>query len=194
MPIAKKCARRVLGALSIAASLPLAAATGNFVVNGDFDTDLSGWQQSGSPPPTWAALDHIGVLTSGSALLENDAADASMRLYPLTQCITPPPGTYVATVHGYIASGQTSGRLVFSYSAFHGANCTGTFGDIGGQFLAQVGTWQTQTATFRIFNLPGASVQISLGIEKDAAGGALQGYFDAIVLDDHLFADGFEGP
>jgi hypothetical protein len=134
------------------------------------------------------------VLTSGFALLENDAADVSTRLYPLTQCITPPPGTYVATVQGYIASGQTSGRLVFSYTAFHGANCTGTLGDIGGQFLAQIGTWQTQTAKFRIFNLPGASVLLSLGIEKDDAGGTLQGYFDAVVLDDHLFADGFGGP
>ena len=45
-----------------------------------------------------------------------------------------------------------------------------------------------------VTNLPGASVKILLGLEKDPAGGSLQGNFDAVVLNDVLFADGFEGP
>jgi hypothetical protein len=42
MPIANNCARRVFAASCLVASIPLAAATENFVVNGDLDTDLSG--------------------------------------------------------------------------------------------------------------------------------------------------------
>jgi hypothetical protein len=73
------------------------------------------------------------------------------------------------------------------------ANCTGGGGGGGGQFLTQIGVWQLQTAPVRLVGL-GTSVEILLGIEKDAAGGSLQGYLDAVLFADHLFADGFEGP
>ena len=185
-------AKGLLGILCIVAAAPLAATEQNFVVNGDFDTDLSGWQQSTLPLPTWAALDYRGDGNSGSALIENDSADAGIRLYPLTLCITPPAGTYVLSVRGYIASGQTGGRLVLSYAIYNGANCTGNGGGSGGQFLTLIGAWQLQTASVRQVGLA-TSVEISLGIEKDAAGGSLQGYFDAVIFSDHLFADGFEG-
>jgi hypothetical protein len=83
--------------------------------------------------------------------------------------------------------------LVLSYAIYNGANCTGNEKGSGGQFLAQVGAWQLQTASVRLVGVP-TSVEISLGIEKDAAGGSLQGYFDAVIFSDHLFADGFDGP
>lgn len=172
---------------------PLAAGAQNYMANGTFDTDISGWQLSGPPLPTWAALDFQGDSHSGSALLVNDSATASTRVYPLSQCITPPSDTYLVTVHGFIPAGQTSGRLVLSYTAYDGPNCSGTLGDLGGQFLTRIGAWQTQALSFRIFNFPGASVRVSLGIEKDAAGGILQGNFDAITLTEYLFADGFDG-
>ncbi len=186
-------AKGLLGILCIIAAAPLAATEQNFVVNGDFDTDISGWQQSTLPLPTWAALDYRADGNSGSALIENDSADADVRLYPLTLCITPPLGTYVLSVRGYIAPGQTGGRLVLSYAIYNGANCTGSGGGSGGQFLTQIGVWQSQSASAHLVGLA-TSVEISLGIEKDAAGGSLQGYFDAVIFSDHLFADGFDGP
>ena len=172
---------------------PPAAGAQNYVANGSFATDISGWQLSGPPLPTWATLDFQGDSHSGSALLVNDSAIANTHLYPLSQCITPPADTYLVSVRGFIPTGQTSGRLVLSYTAYDGPNCSGTLGDLGGQFLTQIGVWQSQALSFRIFNLPGASVRISLGIEKDAAGGVLQGNFDSIALVEYLFADGFDG-
>ena len=189
--------RNALGRLAGAAGLVFAMASAdgaqNYLANGDFDADLSGWQLSGSPLPTWTMVDYVGYPLSGAAQVENDAATASARTYPLMQCVTPPPGHYTFTVRAFLPLAQTAGRLVMSYGAYHSANCTGGANALGGDFLQQVGVWQQKSMSFEVVDLPGASALLMLGIEKDASGGSLVGQFDGIeLISDVVFASDFE--
>lgn len=192
MPSTRPTPRRFAALVCIAGIAPASAAQ-NYAANGNFDTDLSSWQASGTPQPAWTMADYQGRATSGSAAFESDAANASTRTYPLMQCVTPPPGPYTFTARAFLPSGQTAGRLVMSYSALQGVNCTGGSNGSGGVFLQQKDVWQQQSMTFNVANLPGASVLLMLGIEKDAAGGTLVGRFDGIeMISDVLFASAFE--
>lgn len=164
------------------------------LVNGDFASNLTGWTiDSSSPLPTWSALDYQGNATSGSALLTNDGVDPNVRLYPLRQCIQILPGAYQLVASGYLASGHTGGRLVVSYGLRATADCSGGYYAGGGFYLESNGAWQQAGYPLTVQDRPVNSLEVLLGIEKDAAGGELQGNIDGVkVLGDDIFSDGFE--
>lgn len=167
----------------------------NLLANGDFDTDLSEWMVSGSPTPMWTPTDYAGNAGSGSALIGNADAAANVRLFPLRRCVVLTPGPYLLSAHGLIDSGQSAGRLVLSYSLRSNTDCSGGVYAGGGVFVQGDGSWRAEQIPLIAMNLPANSLEIILGIEKDPAGGTLQGYFDGIELrDDRIFVDGFDGP
>lgn len=187
---------RFFVALALACLAHSAYAGTSGVANGDFDLDLSGWDLSGSPVPFWSTLDHEGDPASGSVALSNSDAQANVRVYPLRQCIAlSGPGTYAVAADGLLPAGHLSGRLVLSYSSRSISDCSGGFNFSGGYFLQSNGNWMHGTANI-ILN-PGLNyIEVSLGIEKDAAGGSLTGNFDAVHLidRDRIFSSGFEAP
>ena len=166
------------------------------LANGDFDSDLSGWDLSGTPAPAWAALDLDGNPGSGSAVLFNTETQTNARVYPLRQCIAfPGPGIVSIEAAGILPAGHVGGRLVLSYISRSIPDCTGGFNAAGGYFLQSNGSWVHGSANL-VLN-PGPNyIEVSLGIEKDAAGGSLSGNIDAVhVIDrDRIFANGFEAP
>lgn len=191
------------GAILLAAAITATAQ--DLVVNGDFERDLSGWliDPAVAPAPVWDAVDIDALAGSGAALVRNTSAEASNRVYPLEQCIPlSGPGPYRIVAHGYIPSGQGGGKLVVSYwFSLDNPDCPQWQGSQagGGNFIATVGGWgryeQTIAADLPSPAPPHAMIKISLGVEKEAAGGEFLGYFDAVsVLGDSIFADGFERP
>jgi len=166
------------------------------IVNGDFDSDLSGWTTFGAPAPIWASFDQAGA-PSGSALLSNTAAGPDEHLVRLSQCFVPSrPGRYQFSAHGYIPAGQASGRLFVVAVIYSGGGCTGPGGGPGAYLPATIGAWVQQTGLIEVSTdeiaLP-VSMSLSLGIEKTPAGGSIEAYVDAArLIYDPVFADGFE--
>lgn len=189
------------------AKMPVAAVTDlaesgmklqpqGLATNGDFATNLAGWTVSGAGEAAWSTLDVDARSDSGSAQLTSREVLAGQehRVYPLTLCIdVTQAGRYFIGGSGRLASGQGSGRLVFSYFARPSDDCSGGASAVGGRFLSSVDSWSQAAAELIVFDPPG-SVEIRLGIEKDTAGGELHGNFDDVylLLDEGVFADGFE--
>lgn len=175
----------------------------NLLVNGDFDSDLSGWliDPAITPIPIWNDVDIDDLAGSGAARLGNTSSEASNRIYPLEQCIPlTQPGPYRIVAHGYIPPGQGSGKLVVSYwLSLDNPDCPQWQGAhaVGGNYITMVGGWGRYEQAIPLAMPsplpPDARIKISLGVEKDAAGGDFFGYFDAVsVLGDWIFADGFD--
>jgi len=179
---------------------PVASGAGSskafqsLALNGDFATDLTGWVDSGQGEAEWSTLDVDGSPDSGSAQLTSRELVAGQRVYPLSVCIdVKHPGRYFLGSSGRLAPGQGSGRLVFSYAVRMSDDCSGGFHSVGGNFLNTVGSWGQVAAQVTVFE-PAGSIEILLGIEKDAEGGDLHGNIDAVflLLDEGVFANGFE--
>lgn len=182
-----------------------AATAQNLVVNGDFDSDLSGWliDPAATPAPIWEDVDIDDPAGSGAVRVSNTSSEAMNRIYPLEQCIRlTEPGQYRILVHGYIPPGQGGGKLVASYwLSLDNPDCPQWQGsqEGGGNFIATVGGWgQYERVTGIVLPSPvppNAMIKISLGIEKEAAGGSFYGFFDAVsvsALGDSIFEDGFD--
>jgi hypothetical protein len=164
------------------------------VVNGNFDTSLLGWDLSGTPAPTWSMLDYQNNPGSGSALLSNAEAQAGARLYPLRQCVSlATAGSHAIEADGFLPAGHAGGRLVVSFATRAVADCSGGANSLGGYFVQSNGSWVHGSMDF-VVNPPFTYLDVTLGIEKDGAGGLLSGNFDAVqVIDrERIFANGFE--
>lgn len=181
------------------------AAAQNLLVNGEFDSDLSGWliDAAAAPAPAWETFDIADPARSGAVRVGNASPEAANRLYPLEQCIAlTVPGPYRIVARGYIPPGQGGGKLVVSYwLSLDNPDCPQWQGSQsgGGNYITTIGGWgryeQSVAATMPSPIPPNARIKISLGVEKDAAGGEFFGYFDAVsVSGDAVFADGFEQP
>jgi hypothetical protein len=186
--------RRMLVALLLGLVGHSAIAGTAGVFNGEFDADLNGWTLAGPPFAGWSMFDYQGNALSGSADLFNDAGQGGVRLYPLRQCVNlPASGSYRLEAQGYLPAGHPAGRLVISLSGHAAADCSGGSNLGAGFFLNSNGNWQYGSIVFTIE--PGFNyVEVSLGIEKDAAGGNLLGNIDAVrfVYRELIFANGFE--
>ena len=164
------------------------------IVNGNFDTSLLGWDLSGTPAPTWSMLDYQNNPGSGSALLSNAEAQAGARLYPLRQCVSlATAGSHAIEADGFLPAGHAGGRLVVSFATRAVADCSGGANSLGGYFVQSNGSWVHGSMDF-VVNPPFTYLDVTLGIEKDGAGGLLSGNFDAVqVIDrERIFANGFE--
>jgi hypothetical protein len=191
----RRIRRALLRAGLIGASIPAIAMAGTAgLVNGEFDTDLDGWTQSGPPFPAWSMLDYQGNGASGSAVLANDSAEGGVRLYPVRQFVhLANPGSYRIEADGWLPQDHPGGRLVLSISGRAQADCSGGNNPAAGAFLDSNGSWQHAALTITII-APFNYLDIGLGIEKDAAGGLLTGNVDGVhvVYREAIFADGFE--
>lgn len=182
--------------LSVAA-VPTLVVAQSGPTNGEFDNDLSGWTFDDPPMPAWSPLDDQGNPDSGSVELSNNAVEAGVRVYPLFQCFAVAPGAYVIEASGRLESAQPAARLVISYAYYSNDECSGGHHDAGGYFLESVGAWGGITShyvlTLGVLGVPGY-LGISLGIEKDPAGGIAVGNIDGVRLIsvEQIFADGFE--
>lgn len=181
-----------IGTAALCASANCSAQ--NSPVNGDFDTNLDGWVSGDPPPPTWADLDYTDNPGSGSVNLVNDATEVAVRLYPLGQCFALEPGTYTVEASGYLPPAQPNARLVVSYTRHFTTDCSGGVDLAGGFYVGAVGAWQRAASiSLTLADVPISYMKIILGIEKEAAGGSVEGYIDAVhVLGDALFTDGFD--
>ncbi|MGA9335114.1 MAG: hypothetical protein WBV39_12615 [Rudaea sp.] len=186
-------------AFALVLALPTVSTAQNLLVNGDFATDLSGWQFPDATP-TWSSFDADGAIGSGSAHGTNAQAGADARVFVLRQCVPiSQPGLYVFGASGYTPSGQVAGDLVANYFVTLNSDCSGdTTVNTGGFFLPGVDQWQAYTSG-TLLNIPPQSpfpamaIRISLGVDKSPAGGSFAGYFDNVFLiRDPIFSDGFE--
>ena len=171
------------------------------IVNGDFDSDLSGWNVSDAPRTAWAPFDYAGA-PSGSALLTNDMPGADAATTNLTQCVVlAKPGRYIVSANGYLPAGQASGMLYVNAALYLPSTTCQSLGNtaLGFYLPATIGAWSSQGSTNveldDIDVLAGASIEVRVGIQKTPAGGSIQGYIDAVrVIYDPVFVDGFEPP
>lgn len=171
------------------------------VVNGDFDSDLSGWNVADAPRTAWAAFDYAGA-ASGSALLTNDLPGADAATINLTQCVVlAKPGRYVVSANGYLPAGQSSGMLFVDFSLFLPSTTCQSPGStpLGFYLPATIGAWSSEVRTNvdldDIDILAGASIGVRVGIQKTSAGGSIQGYLDGVhVIYDPVFVGSFEPP
>ncbi len=182
-------------ALLFATALASTAQAGTAdIVNGNFDTSLLGWDLSGTPSPIWSMLDYQNNPGSGSALLSNAEAQAGARVYPMRQCVSvATAGSHALEADGFLPAGHAGGRLVVSYATRAVANCSGGANSLGGYFLQSNGAWVHGSINF-VINPPYTYLDVTLGIEKDDAGGLLSGNLDGVqVIDrERIFAHGFE--
>jgi hypothetical protein len=170
------------------------------IVNGDFDSDLSGWNVADAPGTTWAPFDYAGA-SSGSALFTNDMPTADAASTNLTQCVVlAKPGRYVVSANGYLPAGQPSGMLYVNAVLYLPSTVCQGFGAGHGFYLpATIGAWSShQEVSIELDDidvLAGASIEVRVGIQKTSAGGSIQGYLDAVhVIYDSVFVDSFEPP
>lgn len=180
-------------ALAFSVAAVAHAETGS-LSNGNFDSDLTGWDLSGTPPPTWNMADVTSNPDSGSVMLFNAEVQGNARVYPLRQCIAmPAPGIYAVEAAGILPAGHPGGRLVVSFVSRADADCSGSYTQSdGGYFLRSNGTWVH--GTNNVTMTPGFMyLSVALGIEKDDGGSLLVGNIDAVhVIRDYIFSNGFE--
>ncbi|HZX91371.1 MAG TPA: hypothetical protein VFE67_12050 [Rudaea sp.] len=190
------CARLVLMALLAVSST---GGAQELILNGDFDSDLSGWTVSDAPGTTWVAFDYAGAL-SGSAQFANDMTTAGGATINLTQCVVlAKAGRYVISANGFLPAGQASGNLyVNPILHIPTTTCQGLGGGIGFLLPATIGSWSQEIRSIEIDDidaLAGASLEVRMGIQKTPADGSIQGFMDAVrVIYDPVFAGGFEPP
>lgn len=164
-----------------------------FDVNGDFDTDLSGWSVDIPDVTSWSPLDVDARAGSGSVRLVSTDPDPGIRLIALRQCVTlTQTGRYLLGASGRV-DGAALGRMVFSYIGRARDTCTGSAFSLGGRFLGAGGDWQSIDAVVSVAQVP-TTIEVLLSIEKDVAGGSLGGNIDSIYIlrDLRILRDGFE--
>jgi hypothetical protein len=197
---ARHCNARMVVALALLAASSSGGAQ-QLLVNGDFDSDLSGWNVSDAPGTTWAAFDYAGA-SSGSARFTNDMPGADTASTNLTQCVVlAKPGRYFVSANGYLPAGQASGMLYVNAVLHLPSTTCQSFGStpLGFYLPATIDAWSSQQGTIieldDIDVLAGASIELRVGIQKTSAGGSIQGYIDGVrVIYDAVFVDGFEPP
>lgn len=180
----------ILAALLLAPASPMAQ---NLIVNGDFDSDLTGWEFPDATP-TWSPLDAGNSLQSGSAQGVNMATG---RVCVLRQCVAlPRSGRQVLSTWAYTPPGQGLGNLVLSYTArHHSPTCTGGSFAGGGTYLPSVGSWTYHALSILVEAnppLPDTTVEVQLCVDPARQIG-FNGHFDRVrLVPDVIFRDGMD--
>jgi hypothetical protein len=198
----RACARHFCARMVPLMALLAVSSTGGaqqLIVNGDFDSDLSGWNVSVAPGTTWVPFDFAGA-SSGSVLFTNDMTTAGAATINLSQCVVlAKPGRYVVSANGYLPAGQASGNLYVNSILHIPTTTCQSLGDAHGFLLpATIGSWSQESTSIEIDAidaLAGASIEVRMGIQKTPAGGSIQGHIDAVrLIYDPVFVDSFEPP
>jgi hypothetical protein len=169
------------------------ATAQDLVINGAFDQNVSAWENPNLPAATWSSLDASGSADSGSAQLLNNSNLANTRLYVLRQCLVLlQGGQYRLEVTGWVQSQAAGGRLVVSRLDRPSSDCSGGSFSQGGFFVDPGASWQRDSIVFPAL-VAGNSIELLIGIEKDAAGGNFVAQVDDVKLVlMPWFASGFE--
>ena len=166
----------------------------NLVLNGSFDQNVGFWQNPDPPPATWSSLDVNASATSGSAQLRNESSVADTRLYLLRQCLIPAQTSqYRVEVAALVSPQNTGGRLVVSRIDHSSADCSGGATGFSGYFVDTSAAWQRTGGEIPSQIAAGSSIELLIGVEKDAAGGSFVAYVDDVrLVPSPLFVSGFE--
>ena len=186
----------VLAAMVAAFPLP-AAAQGNLIVNGSFDSDLNGWNL-GNPLSgylEWSPADVDGSTDSGSARVVNtDTAAFSVTLY---QCVPATEGLrYDAATTLYIPPGQGWPGYVYMRVVWStAADCNGGWlAVLNHPIMTTLGAWETQSLSDVVPPATTQGAQLEVVVFKSVAGGQFEVLVDnaMVVGEVPLFSDGFE--
>ena len=182
--------------LTLLLAFPAASSAANLLLNPEFDTNLTGWNQPFGVPVVWSSTDHGSSPVSGSALVTNDDDPSSGGVaIALEQCVPVlPQRTYLFGGQIHLPAGQPDFSAgVFLVDTFTNASCSGAFVGTASVHQFESGAWLRSAGT--VTTAAGVqSMLFSLGVGKDAGVSVpVQGYFDALfVLPDLVFADGFD--
>lgn len=169
--------------------LPAAGQAGdaNVIVNGTFDTDVSGWTPRDDVTIEWSSMDADGTPGSGSGVVTNISAINSSR--QVTGCANLVEAGQEYLLRGllFIPSGQaTHGRGWLRVSLRDQPNCHGglLFADESPFVFSVSFTDEWVESGLRFFAPAGAqSVSVSLAVNKNLDAGTLSINFDNISLE-----------
>ncbi len=159
------------------------AAAQNLFVNPGFATNLAGWTLESGVSAGWSPLDIGGSAASGSALLTNSSGVAGFS-GGLTQCVAVVPGaTVVFRVRVRVPAGQSStARAQGILNYYSVPSCGGTalagFGNGTGSITSGFDAWIDFGIGTGVVPPGMASALVAVRLEKVAAGGIVQAYFD----------------
>ncbi|HTS03524.1 MAG TPA: hypothetical protein VMN04_13450 [Thermoanaerobaculia bacterium] len=158
-----------------------AAAASNVLVNGGFTSDLSGWTTGPDATASWIGVDAAGAAGSGSVSVTSAAA-APGAVTGLFQCVAATPGAsydYGGLVRVTLPSG-VSAFIMLSF--FSGAGCSGDELSRISTDAPPAGAWTPVSGKTAIAPDGTASARVFLVVQKAAAGGAAEAFFDAVYL------------
>jgi hypothetical protein len=185
--------------LCLALLIPAFAVAGhNNLVNPGFDSNLAGWDNVFTRPAAWSGFDSNGNLSSGSALITNNANPSSGgALLVLSQCFPVQPGQRIA-YGGDMFVPSSAPEFSFTFIVlrlYTMPGCSNGLSDVTSVFATEVDQWITSAETVQAG--PGiVSAAVFLAISKPSGVTVdVSAWFDDIWLDlETLFEDGFEGP
>lgn len=175
----------VVGLVLWVAAGPVSGA--ELLVNGTFDTDLSGWTVLSDLEQTahWSSVDAAGSTSSGSVEVVNRHPGGGFLEFPMAQCVPVDDGKgYRASAKIRIGFGQpTQGdaRLILGW--YPNTACMGDFlaSDVVGQVSA-LGSWLPVSAQVVAPN-DAESVMVWLAALKVEVGGSFRAYFDDVSVE-----------
>lgn len=189
----------VLGVISAAASATDLPAGANVLVNGTFDTDLSGWLNPWGYTAVWSSADADGDPGSGSAHLQDEFPGNNGTLVILVQCLPVSGGETVRVAGDLLLPvhadplGFGAGILVFAYSD---TECSADPSyELDASVWNQSPDWQHVEASGGV-PAGARSLMVGLGVAK--RGGVTEtghAYFDNLFVglwEDGIFTSGFE--
>ena len=181
---------RVVIALSLAASFAGSQAfAGEYVVNGNFDENLAGWQHTSSDV-TWSATDSDGSPASGSMRFDVSSGIVAQ------QCISSVTGgLYGESFDGKIDPETFGDAYIAGYlTAYSTSGCTGAPLQEAWTFI------QEESATFEpasvYLNAPGATHSVGVAFVVMPTNEAIA-FVDSVSVGkvaDSIFENGFEQP
>lgn len=174
---------RAAAVLFVVTAAP-ASAQNNFVANGNFDTDVSGWIISASNEVTVAFDGAVGNTSPGSIRITNISPGASNGA-GVVQCLGPVTAGKLYNWGGrvFFPGGQNrTGNLQIGLRWHPGPGCTGVPIDQPRLQTNSFDAWDLKAANNQ--PAPAGSVSVSFVAfpSKVEAGGALLGYFDSLFF------------
>lgn len=183
-----RCVQLMRGSLAVGAMLlgtPPASAQ-NLLANGDFATDLAGWENGAAfIASEWSSADAQGELDSGSALVTNTSPSGGGGGNGIRRCVAIEPGaTYSLSGCVFIPFGQAStGHGTLQPQFFSELGCTGSVVGVGGtDFVTAVNTWDCRENPAVMAPFEARSARIIAFVSKTQAGGSLSMRFDDVAL------------
>lgn len=179
--------------LLLAGMVTAQAESPNLLTNGDFATDLSGWEAPFGNV-TWSMLDEFGDPNSGSLML----TDVGEFGTPFTQCLSPgPPGVTEFSLSYRVPDDVITvfdDGIILFVTWYAGADCAGgaveSVSIESGSIVR--GQWIRMAAALP--RPPGVNSVRVWPLMIGSGGSDFTSHIDNVYAGDRLFSDGFEPP